>query len=36
MNTPFDRAKASVTIPTDPATAFRMFTEETGLWWVSG
>ena len=36
MNTPFDRAKASVTIPTDTATAFRMFTEETGLWWRKG
>jgi hypothetical protein len=33
---PFDKATASVTVDTDPATAFRMFTEETTLWWRRG
>lgn len=25
-----------VVVPTDPATAFRLFTEEIGEWWVPG
>ena len=36
MSVPFDQAKASVTVPADPETAFRIFTEETGLWWRKG
>ncbi|MBO0869380.1 MAG: hypothetical protein J2P15_12515 [Micromonosporaceae bacterium] len=29
-------ASASVEVPVDPATAFRVFTEEIDLWWVRG
>jgi hypothetical protein len=29
-------AVASVDVETDPATAFRVFTEEINLWWVRG
>ncbi len=36
MTPPFDKATAIVTVPTDPATAFRLFTEETDLWWRRG
>jgi uncharacterized glyoxalase superfamily protein PhnB len=28
--------RASVEVPTDPATAFRLFTEEMDLWWQRG
>jgi hypothetical protein len=31
-----DVATVSVTVATDPATAFAIFTEETNLWWRSG
>jgi uncharacterized protein YndB with AHSA1/START domain len=33
---PFDKATATVTVDADPATAFRIFTEETDLWWRRG
>ena len=36
MSRPFDRARASVTVAATPETAFRIFTEETGLWWRRG
>ena len=36
MSAPFDRARACVTVDADQATAFRIFTEETGLWWRRG
>lgn len=29
-------AEATVEVGVDPATAFRVFTEEIGLWWVPG
>jgi hypothetical protein len=32
----FDKATASVTVTANPAEAFRMFTEETDLWWRRG
>ena len=31
-----DRVTVSVTVATDPATAFARFTEETDLWWRTG
>jgi uncharacterized protein YndB with AHSA1/START domain len=31
-----DLVTVSVTVPTDPATAFAIFTKETDLWWRSG
>ncbi len=31
-----DVVTVSVTVATDPANAFRIFTEETNLWWRSG
>lgn len=31
-----DAATASVEVPVDPATAFRIFTEEIGQWWKPG
>jgi uncharacterized protein YndB with AHSA1/START domain len=31
-----DRVTVSVTVATDPSTAFSLFTEETNLWWRSG
>jgi len=31
-----DLVTVSVTVSTDPATAFAIFTEETDLWWRSG
>jgi uncharacterized protein YndB with AHSA1/START domain len=31
-----DLVTVSVTVPTDPATAFAIFTTETDLWWRSG
>lgn len=36
MIQPFDKASASVTVAASPAEAFRMFTEETDLWWRGG
>ena len=33
---PSDRVTVSVTVPTDPATAFAIFTRETDLWWRRG
>ena len=36
MSLPFDKATASVTVTANPAEAFRMFTEETDLWWRRG
>lgn len=34
--TPGDSVRVSVTVDADPATAFAIFTEETGLWWRRG
>ena len=31
-----DSTKVSVSVPTDPATAFDIFTTETDLWWRKG
>lgn len=31
-----DQVTVSVTVPTDPATAFALFTEETDRWWKRG
>jgi uncharacterized glyoxalase superfamily protein PhnB len=36
MTTTPERAGASVEVPTDPATAFRLFTEEMDAWWQRG
>jgi hypothetical protein len=36
MTPPSDVVTVSVTVATDPATAFAMFTEETDLWWRRG
>lgn len=33
---PFDAVTVSVTVRTDPATAFAIFTEESDLWWRRG
>jgi hypothetical protein len=34
--TPGNKVTVSVTVDTDPATAFLLFTEETDLWWRRG
>jgi len=34
--TPGNKVTVSVTVDADPATAFRLFTEETDLWWRRG
>ncbi|MBL8236587.1 MAG: SRPBCC domain-containing protein [Bryobacterales bacterium] len=34
--TPGNKVTVSVTVEADPATAFRLFTEETDLWWRRG
>lgn len=34
--TPGNQVRVSVTVDTDPATAFALFTEETDLWWRRG
>ena len=36
MSVPFDKATASVTVAASPVEAFRIFTEETDLWWRRG
>ena len=36
MRTASDLVAVSVTVSTDPATAFAIFTTETDLWWRSG
>jgi uncharacterized protein YndB with AHSA1/START domain len=33
---PSDAVTVSVTVPTDPASAFAIFTEESDLWWRRG
>jgi uncharacterized protein YndB with AHSA1/START domain len=36
MSAASDVVTVSVTVPTDPAAAFAIFTEEANLWWRSG
>lgn len=36
MTTTARSARASVEVPVGPATAFRVFTEQIGRWWVPG
>lgn len=36
MSAPGDEVKVTVTVATDPATAFDVFTRETDLWWRRG
>ena len=36
MTPPSDLVTVSVTVSTDPATAFVLFTEEIDLWWRRG
>jgi hypothetical protein len=33
VNDPKPRVRVSTIVPTDPADAFEVFTQETGLWW---